>query len=290
MRQEAKIRNLKNSVRQLSGGALERQRLPIASLFVSYGGLEEARELLEAVAENERDGMWWYVYGLSLVNMDEPVAEDVEKAASAFGNAISMGLRDASLMPNLITAKAVADELYRGLVSVTDTERNDMSSFMSLAYSGDWDRNREKAIEKERSISDIAASFYQRQFLIVFFNHNENEEAESLLARVEKYSSSDSRAVIWHFFRALFHMKALDERVTIENLERNLKLSQEIRDEARKCHEAVEGANIDDETIEAVHKLLDISRRLRISMRTAVRSGDDYFIVKPYIPEHSPIS
>ena len=172
MRQEAKIRNLKNSVRQLSGEALERQRLPIASLFVSYGGLEEARELLEAVAENERDGMWWYVYGLSLVNMDDPVAEDVEKAASAFGKAISMGLRDASLMPNLINAKAVADELYRGLVSVTDTERGDMSSFMSLAYIGDWDRNREKAIEKERSISDLAASFYQRQFLIVFFNHN----------------------------------------------------------------------------------------------------------------------
>ena len=288
MRQEAKIRNLKNSVRQLSGGALERQRLPIASLFVSYGGLEEARELLEAVAENERDGMWWYVKGLASLDLENPVLADVDNAIVSFSKAIGMGLSDPKLEDNLKKAAAVAAELHDNLTTVTDDERKAMQVFINAAWK-DYDKERDKAIEAEKSLSDKAASLFQRQILIAYFNHHEDEEAELFLNRIESNSQTDSRACIWHFFKALFAMRKLDDPVTVDNLEKNLEITALIKDEARKCHEAAHNASLDDGTVEAIHKLQEVSKKMRIAMRTMVKNAGDEFCPEPYIPEHSPI-
>ena len=78
-----------------------------------------------------------------------------------------------------------------------------------------------------------------------------------------------------------------DKRV--DNLEKNLEITSLIKDEARKCHEAAHNASLDDGTVEAIHKLLEVSKKMRIAMRTMVKNVGDEFCPEPYIPEHSPI-
>ncbi len=288
MRQEKKIRDLKNEVRQLTAEELADDIVPISAMFITYGGNAEAAELLEKMAPEKRDGMWWYVKGLASLDLENPVLADIDNAIVSFSKAIGMGLSDPKLEDNLKKAAAVAAELHDNLTTVTDDERKAMQTFINVAWK-DYDKERDKAIEAEKSLSDKAASLFQRQILIAYFNHHEDEEAELFLNRIESNSQTDSRACIWHFFKALFAMRKLDDPITVDNLEKNLEITSLIKDEARKCHEAAHNASLDDGTVEAIHKLLEVSKKMRIAMRTMVKNVGDEFCPEPYIPEHSPI-